>query len=83
MDADTLDRINDYFAQTGVRLGGPLPGIQHQQNVPADLNDWLTGIPAAEHAACKKLWDLLKSNEEASSDDAFRVLKDLTSLMPM
>ncbi|MBI6906741.1 NEL-type E3 ubiquitin ligase domain-containing protein [Pseudomonas palleroniana] len=78
LDADTLERINDYYAQTGVRLGGPLPGIQHQQNVPADLNDWLTGIPAAEHAACQKLWSLLKSNEDASPDDAFRVLKDLT-----
>ncbi|WP_259740662.1 NEL-type E3 ubiquitin ligase domain-containing protein, partial [Pseudomonas poae] len=78
LDADTLSRLQDYYTQTGVRLGGTLPGIRHQQSVPDGLNDWLTGISPAEQPASKKLWIALKNNEGARSDDAFRVLSDLT-----
>lgn len=78
LDAETLRQLRDYRTRTGVVLGGTLPGILHQQSAPADLKDWLSGVPFTTHHACTKLWDKLMHNDGARSDDVFRVLRDLT-----
>lgn len=78
LDADTLARIRAHANRTATALGGPLPGIAHQPPREADFANWLSGVPAEQHAQRRLLWDQLLSIEEPSPDDAFRVLRDLT-----
>lgn len=78
LDADTLARISAHANRTATALGGPLPGIAHQPPREADFANWLTGVPAEQHAQRRILWDQLLSIDAPSPDDAFRVLRDLT-----
>lgn len=78
LDADTLARISAHTNRTATALGGPLPGIAHQPPREADFANWLSGVPAEQHAQRRTLWDQLLSIEEPSPDDTFRVLRDLT-----
>ncbi|MEZ0544236.1 NEL-type E3 ubiquitin ligase domain-containing protein [Pseudomonas sp. Env-37] len=78
LNAESLALIGEYRLRTGNTAGGPLPGIVHQL-LPADCSDWLSGIPQAEHAQRRTLWDQLLQIEEPRPDDAFRVFRDLTS----
>lgn len=73
----TLERIEEYRRNTGVRLGGVL-GPRHQPPATDGVSQWLSGVPAADVPACRALWEQLKAHEGASPDDAFRVLSDLT-----
>ncbi|NVZ18267.1 NEL-type E3 ubiquitin ligase domain-containing protein [Pseudomonas costantinii] len=78
LTTETLTRITRYREQTGILLGGALPGITHAPVSSADAGQWLAGVPDAQHGARKQLWEQLQQNEGASPDDAFRVLADLS-----
>ncbi|MCS3512199.1 NEL-type E3 ubiquitin ligase domain-containing protein [Pseudomonas grimontii] len=74
----TLERIEQHRHTTGIRLGGAL-GQPHQAPVADAVSSWLSGVPTADVAARRTLWEQLKHHEGANPDDAFRVLADLTN----
>ncbi|TFY92712.1 hypothetical protein DYL59_01775 [Pseudomonas kairouanensis] len=78
LNAATLQRLTEYRLQTNTVLGGTMPGTLHVQPTPTDLNAWLEGVPTRDHAQRKTVWEQLQNHEGASSDDVFRVLRDLT-----
>lgn len=78
LSAETLQQIAAYRRRTGIALGGQLPGITHVARTPDDVGQWLAGVPSEQHARRKTLWAQLQRHEEASPEDTFRVLRDLT-----
>lgn len=78
LSADTLQRIADYRRRTGIALGGQLPGNTHIAPTSDDVGKWLAGVPSEQHARRKTLWAQLQRHEDASPEDTFRVLRDLT-----
>ena len=77
LSAETLASIDAYRIATGIRLGGQLRTPAHAPVAPNDFDTWLTGVAAQDVAARRQLWEQLKTNETASADDVFRVLRDL------
>ena len=81
LNDDSLQRLGEYRSRGGVQLGGPIPGIQHVSTELSTVDKWLVGVPKAEHAQRKILWDQLENDNapgSASPIDVFRVLRDLT-----
>lgn len=78
LSAGTLQRLTEYRQRTNSVLGGAIPGALHVQPSRDDLTAWLDGVPTADHAQRKTVWEQLKNHEGASPDDLFRVLRDLT-----
>ncbi|WP_395608982.1 NEL-type E3 ubiquitin ligase domain-containing protein [Pseudomonas sp. B22129] len=74
----TRQQLTEYRQRTNMVLGGAMPGILHVHATPNDVTQWLEGVPAADHAQRKTVWEQLKNHEGASPDDAFRVIRDLT-----
>lgn len=75
----TLQQLTDYTRLTGTLLGGEMPGALHVRPSPNDVDSWLEGVPQADHAQRRTVWEQLKNHEGASPDDVFRVLRDLTN----
>ncbi len=78
LPADVQQRINQHRVAQGIHLGA-LPGPAHVAPPTGGIDDWLAGIPAADHGQRKDLWEQLLDSEEARPDDVFRVLADLTT----
>lgn len=77
----TLEQLTHYREQTGVILGGALPGILHVGAAHSDISNWLDGVPLAERGERRMLWDQLKRHEGARPDDTFQALRDLTQTL--
>lgn len=75
----TVQQLTDYARRTGTLLGGAMPGALHVRPSPNDVDRWLEGVPPADHAQRRTVWEQLKDHEGASPDDVFRVLRDLTN----
>lgn len=78
LDATTLQQLTEYRQRTNSFMGGAMPGVLHARPLPDDLTAWLEGVPTADHAQRKIVWEQLQNHEGASPDDVFRVLRDLT-----
>ncbi|NMY24713.1 hypothetical protein HBO19_01825 [Pseudomonas sp. WS 5021] len=77
LTAETLARIDRYYLETGIRLGGQLRTPAHAPATPNDFDTWLTDVAEKDVTPRRQLWEQLKANETASADDVFRVLRDL------
>ncbi|MBN0979320.1 hypothetical protein JTY93_21270 [Pseudomonas hygromyciniae] len=77
LSPNALERLEEHRRNTGVRIGGALTH-RHHPAVVDGASQWLSGVPAADIPARRALWEQLKTHEGASSEDAFRVLTDLT-----
>lgn len=73
----TVERMEAYRRNTGIRVGGATRQ-RHHHAVADGVSQWLSGVPTADIQARRALWEQLKAHEGANSDDAFRVLTDLT-----
>jgi hypothetical protein len=78
LDEVSRQRLSAYRQRINMALGGALPGISHVPLSPDDLNQWLEGVPTADHSQRRTVWEQLKNHEGANPDDAFRVIRDLT-----
>lgn len=78
LDAATRQRLTEYRLRTNTLLGGAMPGVLHVRPSPDDFSSWLEGVPKADHAQRKIVWEQLQNHEGANPDDVFRVLRDLT-----
>ena len=78
LDAATHQRLTEYRQRTNTLMGGAMPGVSHVRPSPDDFSAWLEGVPNADHAQRKLVWEQLQNHEGASPDDVFRVLRDLT-----
>lgn len=78
LSEDTLRNITAYRRRTGIALGGELPGPAHASPRVSDVLPWLDGIPPAEHAERRSLWDKLRQHEGADPTDTFSLIQDLT-----
>ena len=81
LNADAQQRLAEYRDRTNQALGGAMPGIHHVPPASNPVDKWLVGVPAAEHAQRKTLWEQLENDNAPGSarpDDTFRVLRDLT-----
>ena len=74
----TRQSLTEYRQRTQTVLGGAMPGILHVHAVTDEVSRWLEGVPTADHAQRRNVWEQLKNHEGASPDDAFRVIRDLT-----
>lgn len=78
LDAATVQRQTEYRQRTNTVLGGAIPGALHVRPSMDDFTPWLEGVPISDRAQRKTVWEQLQNHEGASSDDVFRVLRDLT-----
>ncbi len=78
LNQDSLNRLSQYRQRTRAPLGGALPGAAHVPPTQNEVTPWLQGVPSADQAQRKAVWEQLRQHEGASPDDAFQVLRDLT-----
>lgn len=77
LNAASLNRLTEYVTRTHILLGGTLPGALHAPASPDDVDKWLLGVPLADYAQRRTVWEQLLNHEGASPNDAFQVLRDL------